>query len=195
MKRLYLNYILAFLLIVVVVLTLTLRRDYLLRNYEMLPGMVTPVPFESQSKVGILFERKVTLLPVSETLPRGITPFRYKKTSEDGVRAGKELERPLSDLASTKLGRGANVYETFCEPCHGKGGMGDGKIVLHGFPPPPSLLNGKAVQMKDGQMFHILTYGQGNMPSLASQVSQEDRWQAISFIRSLQTKTSTGSGK
>jgi mono/diheme cytochrome c family protein len=44
----------------------------------------------------------------------------------------------------------------------------------------------RAVQMKDGQMFHILTYGQNNMPSYASQVSPEDRWSVITYVRSMQ---------
>lgn len=42
--------------------------------------------------------------------------------------------------------------------------------------------------MKDGQMFHVVTYGFGNMPSYAVQVSREDRWKAILHIRDLQRK-------
>ncbi len=44
----------------------------------------------------------------------------------------------------------------------------------------------RAVQMKDGQMFHILTYGQANMPSFAAQLSEDDRWNAILHVRTLQ---------
>jgi len=40
--------------------------------------------------------------------------------------------------------------------------------------------------MKDGQMFHVLTYGQGNMPSLAAQLSVDDRWSVILHMRMLQ---------
>ena len=40
--------------------------------------------------------------------------------------------------------------------------------------------------MKDGQLFHILTYGQNNMPSYASQLSRDDRWNAILYVRTLQ---------
>ena len=43
--------------------------------------------------------------------------------------------------------------------------------------------------MKDGQLFHILTYGQNNMPSYASQLSRDDRWNAIIHVRSLQRAT------
>jgi mono/diheme cytochrome c family protein len=40
--------------------------------------------------------------------------------------------------------------------------------------------------MKDGQLFHVLTYGQNNMPSYASQLSRDDRWNAILYVRTMQ---------
>ena len=42
--------------------------------------------------------------------------------------------------------------------------------------------------MKDGQLFHILTYGQNNMASYAGQISRDDRWNVIAYVRSLQAK-------
>jgi mono/diheme cytochrome c family protein len=46
--------------------------------------------------------------------------------------------------------------------------------------------------MKDGQMFHVLTYGQGNMPSFAAQLSREDRWNVILHVRMLQKPYTPG---
>jgi hypothetical protein len=40
--------------------------------------------------------------------------------------------------------------------------------------------------MKDGQIFHALTYGGINMPSYAAQISREDRWKVILNIREMQ---------
>ncbi len=59
-----------------------------------------------------------------------------------------------------------------------------------GVPLPPSLLADRPVQMKDGQLFHIITYGQGNMPANAGLLSQDDRWQVIVYLRSLQQDAS-----
>jgi len=42
--------------------------------------------------------------------------------------------------------------------------------------------------MKDGQMFHIITYGFKNMPAYASQINREDRWHSINYVRKLQEK-------
>ena len=52
--------------------------------------------------------------------------------------------------------------------------------------PPPFLTAARATQMADGEMFHILTYGQGNMASYAAQLTREERWMVIRHVRSLQ---------
>ena len=48
------------------------------------------------------------------------------------------------------------------------------------------MTTGKSMQMKDGQLFHIITYGQGSMASYAVQLSPERRWDVINYVRSLQ---------
>jgi mono/diheme cytochrome c family protein len=84
--------------------------------------------------------------------------------------------------------RGAFVYANYCQMCHGPGGRGDGPLVSRGIPLPASLLAPQTVQRKDGELFHVLTYGQRNMPSQEAQLSREDRWKVILYVRSLQQK-------
>jgi mono/diheme cytochrome c family protein len=59
-------------------------------------------------------------------------------------------------------------------------------VTKQGVPPPPSLLAERALRMADGQMYHIITFGQGNMAAYASQVEREDRWRVINYVRELQ---------
>ena len=82
--------------------------------------------------------------------------------------------------------RGAESYAVYCVSCHGATGAGDGTVAKRGFPPPPPLPTGKSVQMKDGQLFHILTYGQGSMSPMAAQLSRDRRWDVINYVRRLQ---------
>jgi mono/diheme cytochrome c family protein len=88
--------------------------------------------------------------------------------------------------------RGAFVFKNYCQTCHGSEGKGDGPMVKpmveRGISPPASLTADKAKQMKDGELFHILTYGQRNMPSQEAQLSREDRWKVILHLRWLQQK-------
>src|SRR6185503_18606424 len=82
--------------------------------------------------------------------------------------------------------RGAYVFANFFQPCHGPAGQGDGLVAKHGFPQPPPLTRGQTQRKTDGQFFQILTNGQNTMPSYATQLSREDRWKAILFVRTLQ---------
>ncbi len=109
------------------------------------------------------------------------------------MRAGEELQNPFPPLDAARRERGATVFANFCQACHGPLGQGNGPVALGGFPPPASLLADRAVQMKDGQMFHVLTYGQGNMPSCAAQLSVDDRWSVILYVRMLQGPYAPGS--
>jgi mono/diheme cytochrome c family protein len=188
MGRSALNIILLLALTLVVVLTWTLRRDFTQRNLEFLPGMVESVPYDAQSANPNFTDGKTLRKPVPGTIARGFMPFPYDATPEDALRAGIELHNPVSDTLHDTVERGAVVYTTFCQPCHGTSGLGDGPVARRGFPPPPSLFAEKALRMKDGQMFHVLTYGQANMPGLAAQMSREDRWKAILKVREMQRK-------
>ncbi len=109
---------------------------------------------------------------------------RGDQGSVDDERAKKIADDEQSLRDSVR--RGGDTYRVFCIPCHGPAGGGDGLVAQRGFPPPPSFLTGKSPQMKDGQLFHILTYGQGNMSPMAAQLSPARRWDVINYVRSIQ---------
>ncbi|MBI3193455.1 MAG: cytochrome c [Ignavibacteriae bacterium] len=186
--RAMVNVLLFVLLTVVVVSIWFLRRDYTKRNQEFLAGMVVSIPYDAQAENGNFSDGKTLQAPVNGSEAQNYFPFHYKATAEDAKRAGEELFNPIADSLEKEVERGATVFGNICSPCHGAGGLGDGNIIKKGFPPPPSLFAEKAMNMKDGQMFHILTYGQNNMPSLAGQVQRMDRWRVITYVRSLQKK-------
>jgi mono/diheme cytochrome c family protein len=160
--------------------------DLARRNYEYFPNMTRSPRFNSFAPNPGLPEGQTLLQPVPGTIPRGFHPLHLVATREDATRAGEELRNPFSASDAQGLGRGQFVFLNFCQSCHGAGGRGDGPVALRGFPAPPSLLADKAESLKDGQIFHILSVGRGNMPSYASQVSQDDRWRVILYVRKLQ---------
>ena len=84
------------------------------------------------------------------------------------------------------LERGADRYRTFCQHCHGPTGRGDGPVAMRGFPAPPPFNSERALQLPDGRIFHIITYGQKNMPAHGGQIPPEDRWRIVAHVRSLQ---------
>lgn len=163
-----------------------LVRDRQQPNSEFLPNMVEPISYGSFAANPNFRDGKTMQEPIPGTIRRGNLPIHYQATPEDAVRAGEQLHSPF-DLKDEKvLQRGAAVFTNFCQVCHGPQGLGDGTVAKQGVPPPPSLREGKSKDMKDGQLFHILTYGQANMASYAAQISREDRWRVIAHVRSLQ---------
>ncbi len=164
-------------------------------NLDFLPQMAHSARYDAFSPNPNFPDGKTLQPPVPGTIPRGdFLPLHYQATPQDALRAGQELENPFAANDARSLERGAFVFTTFCRECHGNAARGDGPVAMRGFPAPPSLLADHAVSLKDGQIFHILTYGQGNMSSYAGQLSREDRWKAILYVRSLQRPTAPPTG-
>lgn len=181
-----LNWVLLLAVIGVFALTWSLEPDPTKRNFEVLPGMVSAVPYESFTANPVLAGGATMQLPPTGAIARGYAPLHFEETPEEAERAGRELENPFSPDDVLALGQGERVFEIYCRLCHGSGGEGDGTVAMRGFPTPPSLLAPKARELPDGKIFHIATFGQGNMPSHAAQIEPEDRWKVVMWIRQLQ---------
>jgi mono/diheme cytochrome c family protein len=163
-------------------------RDVSRPHYEFLPEvqMSREVAFESFA-ANPNFSDGATFHPLpAGTIARGQLPLRYEPTPVDAIRAGEELKNPFSVDDPARLERGRVVYTNFCQVCHGPTGYGDMPVTQHGFPRTPPLTGERALAMRDGQMFHVLTFGQGNMPAHAAQISRDDRWSAVLHVRLLQ---------
>jgi len=186
MSRWKINLTLLALLLVMATATWSLRREPTQPNVLFLPEMYYSVPADPQAASTYFADGAASRIPVKGTIPRGLLPLPYEATEADGTRAGNELRNPFSQDSVKEAERGTAVFRTFCQPCHGTTGAGDGTVTRYGFPPPPSFTSAPIMAQKDGQIFHTISFGKRNMPSLASQISRDDRWRAILHVRSLQ---------
>jgi mono/diheme cytochrome c family protein len=127
-----------------------------------------------------------------EAMPEMVRTASYKAFSPNpNFSDGKTLQLPPAGVvarpaAAPHARSGAAVYQIYCQPCHGAGGKGDGLVTMRGFPPPPPLTALHAVELSDQQIFDIVTRGQKNMPSYASQIPAADRRAVIAHVRGLQ---------
>lgn len=185
-SRRRLNYLLLLVLIVLVAVNFLAVGDPLQPNWEFLPDMAHSPAYTSESANPNFPDGKTLQPPVSGTVAQGQKRLQYAPTDADALLAGQELHNPLSAEEAHVRARGVAVFQTFCAPCHGNGGQSDGSVTLHGYPAPPSLVTGGTTKMPDGQLFHIITYGRGNMPPQAGLLLPQDRWAVILHIRSLQ---------
>jgi len=186
MSRGKVNLALFVLLLAMAVVTWGLQREPTQPNSLFLPEMYYSVPSDPQAATTFFEDGSAARVPVKGTIPRGFLPLPYKATDADAIRAGNELRNPFSNHSGRDAERGTEVFRTFCQPCHGASGAGDGTVTRYGFPPPTSLASPAIQTQRDGQIFHTISLGKRNMPSLASQISRDDRWRAILHVRSLQ---------
>jgi mono/diheme cytochrome c family protein len=161
-----------------------MSRDTANRNLEWPTQMQYSPASLPQTASPILPNGVTGQLPVPGTIPRGFQPFHYGPGPEEAARAGRELKNPFEQTEET-LARGQQVYSNYCAVCHGGSGAGDGPMIPR-YPNPPSFKTEQSKSLAEGAMFHVITIGRNNMPSHASQVSAEDRWKVIRYIRKLQ---------
>jgi mono/diheme cytochrome c family protein len=78
--------------------------------------------------------------------------------------------------------------------CHG--GTGDGQgIIMTGrirLCTGPYLHRTESYNMPDGEIYSAIAYGIRNMPGYASQISVEDRWAIVAYVRALQKSQNVG---
>lgn len=120
--------------------------------------------------------------PVAGTIKRGARPFHYGKGDAEATRAGLELTNPYRPTEPT-LAKGKVLYQTYCQVCHGEQGKGDGPISSK-IPPPPSYRSERLLAYPPGRIFHVVTMGANKMPSYAVQLTPDERWLVITYVRS-----------
>lgn len=84
------------------------------------------------------------------------------------------------------MARGQERFGIFCTPCHGARGDGRGMIVSRGLKPPPSFHIDRLRESPPGHFFDVMTNGLGAMQDYSAQISVEDRWAIVAYIRALQ---------
>lgn len=145
--------------------------------------MMEQPKFKPQMKSEFYADGFAMRLPVEGTVARGFIPYPYKATDKaDSV--GRLLVNPLLPTKQV-MERGKQKYLTFCSPCHGNFGTGESRLQGQ-FPNPPTLHSDKVRNWTDGSIFHVMTVGQNVMPSYQYQITRDERWAIVHYVRALQ---------
>jgi mono/diheme cytochrome c family protein len=82
--------------------------------------------------------------------------------------------------------RGRDRYRIYCQPCHDARGDGKGILFQRGKVPTASFHQDKIQQYPDGQIFDVITNGQGLMAGYRWPITPADRWAIVAYVRQLQ---------
>ena len=84
------------------------------------------------------------------------------------------------------LERGKQRYTIYCQPCHDARGDGKGILFQRGNVPTATFHQEKLLKYSDGQLFDVMSNGQGLMPAYKWPIPPADRWAIIHYIRGMQ---------
>ena len=170
---------------------------------EVFPDMDRQPKLRPQDRNSFFPDGRSSRLPVSGTVARS-TPYRglananpsdpvypFQETSVNtGIITGTTnfLESIPFQMNEGLMDRGRDRYQIYCTPCHGPAGDGNGVIKKIAMPTVANLHDQRLVQMADGQIFNAITRGSPSqlMGSYAAQISVEDRWAIVAYVRALQ---------
>jgi mono/diheme cytochrome c family protein len=88
------------------------------------------------------------------------------------------------------LALGRKRFDITCATCHGPLGDGDSIVARQmSLRPPPTLH--KYVDKPSGYFFEVITKGFGMMASYSAELSVEERWAIVAYLRALQLSQAT----
>jgi len=97
------------------------------------------------------------------------------------------------------LERGREEFSIYCSPCHGHSGYGDGAVakradtLQEGTWTPPSSFHTDLIRSRPvGHIYNTITNGIRNMPAYGPQISVEDRWAVVAYVKALQRSQYAG---
>ncbi len=159
-----------------------------------MPDMAYSRAYETYASTEALKNKGINYnaMPVEGTIARGdsLAVYPYKNDSA-GYANSKNVINPLPPLTAVQFKEASRMYLIYCGICHGDKLDGNGPLWKGGdgpFPAAPRnfLTDPVVTNMAEGTMFHSVTYGRNLMGSYASQLSPEQRWMIIHYIKEKQ---------
>lgn len=121
--------------------------------------------------------------PPADTVPfrSALDPAVETGLGPDGMPIA-QLPLPVD---AAMLARGRNRFDVYCAVCHGLLGDGESQVALNmSLRKPPSLHAFRDVP--DGHLYRVVSNGFGLMPPYAPELSVQDRWAVVAYVRALQ---------
>ena len=102
--------------------------------------------------------------------------------------AVKNMPNPVA-TNSDAIGAGMMIYMDHCQNCHGEKGNGKGKKAPELSIAPADFTDPSRVgRQTDGELFWEITHGHRPMPAFKDKLTNEERWQVVTFIRTFASK-------
>ncbi|MGZ5025311.1 MAG: c-type cytochrome [Chthoniobacterales bacterium] len=180
---------------------------------EVFPDMVRQMKVRAQAPSGFFADGRGIRAPVAATVPIGYEMPKPTAQASPGTAplpTGPEMQHAIAfsegetDYANTgKMGtnygtgiplpvtkelmlRGEQRFNITCALCHGAAAAGNGITKQFGLATVVTLQDDRIRNMADGEIFNTITHGKNTMLAYGPNVTVNDRWAIISYLRALQ---------
>lgn len=184
---------------IVMVVAISCDRPRRNAGHAYMPDMVYSKAYETYAPVQERLDTEdstlhahFTGLPVIGTIARGDAgAYKILADTTGSHAASAGLVNPL-EKGSIDLKEAERLYLVNCGICHGAKLDGNGPLFNNGNGPfsakPATLVGDAGIEaLTEGQIFHVATYGKGQMGSYASQMTTKQRWMVSAYIKSKQS--------
>ncbi len=187
---------------------------------ELFPDMVRQPKVRAQAPLGFFADDRGSRVPVAGTVPIGYEmpsaevepspgtlaaasnnpqPHRvafsasneYVDTGKMGANWGTGI--PIEVTPQLML-RGEQRFNINCAVCHGPAAAGNGIAKQYGLATVVTLQDERIRNMADGEIFNTITHGKNTMMSYGPNVTVQDRWAIIAYLRALQRSQNAAIG-
>lgn len=97
-------------------------------------------------------------------------------------KSADNLKNPFKE-SQAAIGKGKITYQQMCAICHGEKGKGDGMAGMSLKPRPANFTSEKVQNQTDGALYWKLTTGRAPMAAYKDILSEQERWQLVSYLR------------
>jgi len=155
---------------------------------EVFPDMDRQAKYKPQAESPLFGDGRASRRPVPGTVAVG-----YLKEDEPfytGVNGAMYVGKNPLSIDKELLVRGQERFNIYCAPCHDRTGTGHGIVAQRSSWLPSNLHDPRQKNMTDGELFNVMSDGRRSMPGYKYQVSANDRWAIVAYVRALQRATS-----
>jgi mono/diheme cytochrome c family protein len=169
---------------------------------HVIQDMDNQTKYKAQDPSDVFADGRAMRMPIPGTIRRGglEEDDHWFRGFSQSVDATGKAEVTFFDalpaqlpLTESLLNRGQERFNVYCAVCHGADGYGNGPVNARAVQKqepkwvPASSLHTDAVRGRtDGHLFNTITNGIRNMAGYGAQISTEDRWAIVAYVRALQ---------
>jgi mono/diheme cytochrome c family protein len=182
-------FLLIFALCVVTVVGIAGRRGSLSRRppIEIFPDMNRQPRLRPQTPDEFFADGRSSRMPVPGTIAQEDTHYEDLPVNTGRVTGTTNFVETIPvEVTAKLLARGQQRFNINCSPCHGMQADGNGVVKKLGLATVANLHDKRIVELADGEIFNTITYGKNTMGPYGANVTIDDRWAIIAYLRALQ---------